>query len=100
VPTAILSNGTPEMLQVAVKSAGMHGLFDHVLSVDAVRKYKTAADAYALARTPSAARPSASCSCRPTAGMPPAPPGSAHNILDQPHGPRQLGCSPTVQGAC
>lgn len=49
VPTAILSNGTPEMLQVAVKSAGMHGLFDHVLSVDAVRKYKTAADAYALA---------------------------------------------------
>ena len=49
IPTAILSNGTPEMLQVAIKSAGMQGLFDHVLSVDAVRKYKTHPDAYALA---------------------------------------------------
>ena len=48
IPTAILSNGTPEMLAVAIKSAGMHGLFDHVLSVDAVRKYKTHGDAYAL----------------------------------------------------
>lgn len=49
IPTAILSNGTPEMLEVAIKSAGMHGLLDHVLSVDAVRKYKTSAEAYALA---------------------------------------------------
>lgn len=49
VPTAILSNGTPEMLEVAIKSAGMHGLFDHVLSADAVQKYKTSPDAYALA---------------------------------------------------
>lgn len=48
VPTAILSNGTPEMLDVAVKSAGMGGLFDHVLSVDAVHQYKTAAAAYDL----------------------------------------------------
>ncbi len=48
IPTAILSNGTPEMLGVAIKSAGMHGLFDHVLSVDAVQKYKPHPDAYAL----------------------------------------------------
>lgn len=48
IPTAILSNGTPEMLGVAIKSAGMHGLFDHVLSVDAVQRYKTHPDAYAL----------------------------------------------------
>lgn len=48
-PTAILSNGTPDMLEVAIKSAGMHGLFDHVLSVDTVQKYKTSPDAYALA---------------------------------------------------
>ena len=48
VPTAILSNGTPGMLDVAIKSAGMNGLFDHVLSVDAVHQYKTSADAYAL----------------------------------------------------
>ncbi len=45
---AILSNGNPQMLDIAVKSAGMNGLFDHVLSVDAVRAYKPAAAAYAL----------------------------------------------------
>ncbi len=45
---AILSNGNPQMLDIAVKSAGMSGLFDHVLSVDAVRAYKPAAAAYGL----------------------------------------------------
>ncbi|MDE1184007.1 haloacid dehalogenase type II [Paraburkholderia sp.] len=45
---AILSNGNPQMLDIAVKSAGMTGLFDHVLSVDTVRAYKPAAAAYAL----------------------------------------------------
>ena len=45
---AILSNGNPQMLDIAVKSAGMSGLFDHVLSVDAVRAYKPAPAAYAL----------------------------------------------------
>jgi 2-haloacid dehalogenase len=48
IPLAVLSNGTPGMLDVAIKSAGMAGLFDHVLSVDAVRQYKTAAAAYQL----------------------------------------------------
>lgn len=48
IPTAILSNGTPEMLSVAVKSAGMNGLFDHLLSTDTVQRYKPHADAYAL----------------------------------------------------
>ncbi|SAK66834.1 haloacid dehalogenase [Caballeronia hypogeia] len=48
IPLAILSNGNPPMLDIAVKSAGMNGLFDHVLSVDAVRAYKPAAAAYAL----------------------------------------------------
>lgn len=48
LPLAILSNGTPGMLDIAVKSAGMEGLFDHILSVDAVRKYKTAPEAYRL----------------------------------------------------
>ncbi|CAG9262012.1 haloacid dehalogenase type II [Paraburkholderia unamae] len=48
---AILSNGNPQMLDIAVKSAGMSGLFDHVLSVDAVRAYKPAAAAYALGTT-------------------------------------------------
>lgn len=45
---AILSNGNPQMLDIAVKSAGMTGLFDHVLSVDTVRAYKPSAAAYAL----------------------------------------------------
>jgi 2-haloacid dehalogenase len=45
---AILSNGNPQMLDIAVKSAGMTGLFDHVLSVDTVRAYKPAHAAYAL----------------------------------------------------
>ena len=48
IPTGILSNGDPAMLQLAVKSAGLDGLLDHVLSVDAIRKYKTAPEAYAL----------------------------------------------------
>ena len=48
VPMAILSNGTPQMLDIAVKSAGMSGLFDHLLSVDTVKKFKTAPEAYQL----------------------------------------------------
>lgn len=48
VQLAILSNGTPDMLDIAVKSAGMSGLFDHLLSVESVKKYKTAPEAYQL----------------------------------------------------
>jgi 2-haloacid dehalogenase len=48
VVTGILSNGDPQMLGVAVRSAGLDELLDHVISVDAVRKYKTHPDAYAL----------------------------------------------------
>lgn len=46
---AILSNGTPGMLDSAVKAAGFEGVFEHVLSVDAVKKFKTAPEAYQLA---------------------------------------------------
>jgi 2-haloacid dehalogenase len=48
VTTGILSNGDPDMLAVAVKSAGLDDLLDHVISVDSTRKYKTHPDAYAL----------------------------------------------------
>jgi len=48
VVTGILSNGDPEMLGIAVRSAALEGLLDHVISVDSVRKYKTHPDAYAL----------------------------------------------------
>ena len=48
VPTGILSNGDPEMLAVAVKSAGLEGMLQHVLSVHSVQRFKTDPAAYAL----------------------------------------------------
>ena len=48
IPAGILSNGDPEMLGVAVKSAGFSGLLAHVLSVHACAKFKTDPAAYAL----------------------------------------------------
>lgn len=48
IVTGILSNGDPEMLGIAVRSAGLDGLLDHVISVDSIRKYKTHPEAYAL----------------------------------------------------
>ena len=48
IATCILSNGDAAMLNLAVKSAGLDGLLDHVISVDPIRKYKTHPDAYAL----------------------------------------------------
>ena len=38
--TAILSNGSPDMLDSAVTSAGMTNVLDHVISVDTVRRFK------------------------------------------------------------
>ena len=46
--TAILSNGSPEMLATAVRSAGMTTLIDKVISVDSVRQFKTSPESYAL----------------------------------------------------
>ncbi|MBH0237088.1 haloacid dehalogenase type II [Methylobrevis albus] len=40
VKIAILSNGSPKMLDKAVSAAGLDGLFDEVLSVDAIHVYK------------------------------------------------------------
>ncbi|WP_298905015.1 haloacid dehalogenase type II [uncultured Aliiroseovarius sp.] len=48
VPMAILSNGTPAMLDSALEAAGLDGLLDHVLSVDSVGKFKTAPEAYQM----------------------------------------------------
>jgi 2-haloacid dehalogenase len=48
VVTGILSNGDPDMLSVAVRSAGLDDVLDHVISVDPIRKYKTHPQAYAL----------------------------------------------------
>jgi 2-haloacid dehalogenase len=49
VPCAILSNGDPDMLSVAVKSAGLEPFLTHVLSAHSVRRYKTDPATYALA---------------------------------------------------
>ena len=45
---AILSNGSPPMLDAAVKASGMAASFDAVLSLDAVRVYKPRPEVYAL----------------------------------------------------
>jgi 2-haloacid dehalogenase len=46
--TAILSNGTPALLDMAVTSAGISHLIDACLSVDEIMTYKTAPETYRL----------------------------------------------------
>ncbi|MGH1331299.1 MAG: haloacid dehalogenase type II [Paracoccaceae bacterium] len=46
--TAILSNGSPDMLHGAVASAGLEGLLDDVLSVESVGIFKPAPQVYQL----------------------------------------------------
>jgi 2-haloacid dehalogenase len=47
----ILSNGSPAMLRSAVEAAGLQGIFDTVLSVDALHRYKAHPDVYEQAAT-------------------------------------------------
>jgi 2-haloacid dehalogenase len=46
---AILSNGSPAMLRTLTCHAGFEEIFDHLLSVDAIKTYKTDLRAYRLA---------------------------------------------------
>jgi 2-haloacid dehalogenase len=46
---AVLSNGNETMLHKALAAAGIERVFAHVLSVERVRKFKTAPEAYQLA---------------------------------------------------
>ena len=46
--TAILSNGSPEMLASAVKSAGFEDVLDLIISVDRIRLFKTSPESYGL----------------------------------------------------
>lgn len=55
--TAILSNGSPPMLEAAVTASGMANVLDTVLSVDAVRAYKPRPEVYALVTARFALRP-------------------------------------------
>ena len=45
---AILSNGSPDMLNALVKNTGLEGLLDAIISVDAKRIFKPSPDAYTL----------------------------------------------------
>lgn len=47
--TAILSNGTPDMLRASVESAGLSGLVDAVISAEAARIFKPHPSVYRLA---------------------------------------------------
>jgi 2-haloacid dehalogenase len=55
--TAILSNGSPDMLDGAVESAGLGGLLDAVLSVQAVGVFKPAREVYAMVGTEFGTKP-------------------------------------------
>jgi len=57
--TAILSNGSPAMLQAAVENAGLGALLDLVLSVEEVGVYKPHPKVYQLAVDRLAVRPEA-----------------------------------------
>jgi 2-haloacid dehalogenase len=56
--TAILSNGSPDMLNGAVSSAGLSGQFDAVLSVQDVGIFKPSGKVYQLVETVLGAKPS------------------------------------------
>ena len=47
-PMAILSNGSPDMLDAAVRSSGLGRYFTAVLSADVVKTYKPSPQVYAL----------------------------------------------------
>lgn len=49
LPLGILTNGNRDMIEVSLRSAGMVGLFDHVLSSQQVETFKTTDPIYALA---------------------------------------------------
>ena len=83
LPLGILSNGNPQMLDISVKSAGMQGLFDHVLSVESVRLYKTAPAAYGLAPAAFGTAAQEILFVSSNGGMPAAPPVRLHHFLDQ-----------------
>jgi 2-haloacid dehalogenase len=93
---AILTNGSPDMVGAAVEAAGLKGLLEIVLSVDAVKVFKTRPETTPWSRSTSPANPPMWCSSRPTAGMPSAPPRSA-SALSGSTGPRRRMNTPTIR---
>jgi 2-haloacid dehalogenase len=45
---AILSNGSPEMLEAAVRNAALDTVLDDIFSVDRIRRFKTAPEVYEM----------------------------------------------------
>ena len=74
--TAILSNGTPKMLDSAVDGAGLRHLIDEILSVEEVGVYKPHRSVYQLAVTGCASSRPRSHSNHRTRGTPMPPPPS------------------------
>ena len=71
VRLTLLSNFTPRMLAANIASAGLHGMFEQVLSTDQVKSYKPDPLAYQIGSEGSEAQTSAKfCSSRLRAGMP------------------------------
>jgi 2-haloacid dehalogenase len=48
---AILSNGSPDMLEALVKNSGLDGLLDATISADATKTFKPSPDVYRLIET-------------------------------------------------
>ncbi|QDG76950.1 haloacid dehalogenase type II [Labrenzia sp. PHM005] len=48
---AILSNGSPDMLEAAAKASGLTDLFDEIFSVDSLRTFKTDPQTYEMVTT-------------------------------------------------
>jgi len=48
---AILSNGSPEMLEAAARSSALDQVLDDIFSVDAVRRFKTDPSVYEMVTT-------------------------------------------------
>ena len=89
---AILSNGTPDMLAAAVRSAGLGGAFDALLSVESTGIFKPARAVYDLVVRGSAQRRRRCSSCRRTAGTPPERPA----MVSAPSGSTATACRWTV----
>jgi 2-haloacid dehalogenase len=49
VRLAFLSTATPKILEAGIRNAGLEGLFEHVLSTDAIRTFKPDPRAYGMA---------------------------------------------------
>ena len=48
ITLSVLSNGTPWMLEQAMKASGLVEYFEHILSVESVKRFKTAPEAYQM----------------------------------------------------